>query len=536
MVREVLIPEIEKEVNSGENFANLRQIYNSMILAIWYKQNLKLTLLNEVYSDQGKTNGIDLQDKTFKEKIYERYLAAFKKGVYNYIKEDIDSTTHQAIPRKYFSGGVVPPENVTTLRNPAMLGGGERAVLNGETGSHIHKVVVDFATLAPTTSDVAGQPKVKWDDPFKYSTGVIDPFLSALIDYGIIDLFIGNGSYPTVTVADIARHVRHWPEGYFHDLNHQQFHKVLRLLASFGWMTEKGLEDVTDQTPYRLTEKGKVAFNFINKYTMVADSTPEYAYITDYVFGRTDRKNIVGLGPRAVGLKELEKEIRRGWDIQTDAPFLIKTIRDELTGYIVMFLLRGLYLDLELTRGDFYADSLINELKTLEASSNDPVLLHYLLKEMGIRSPDDLQKLTNEEKEAKVQDALNAVLKDRSFPELAKQYRAKLSVENNDVLTKALGDPQEAERELTERDRRRLNMSLLKVIFPGAIEDKDGGIFNLFDQNGVITIGQIHRAKHIVGRTDQLEAVLDIFTDVGYLTKEDEGKYAMTALGQKAFT
>ncbi|MCK5180006.1 MAG: hypothetical protein KAR32_10790, partial [Candidatus Omnitrophica bacterium] len=90
VVREVLIPEIEREVNEGETFANLRQIYNSMILATWYKQNLKESLLGQVYVDQNKTKGVDVEDKQIKEKIYGQYLDAFKKGVYNYIKEDYD--------------------------------------------------------------------------------------------------------------------------------------------------------------------------------------------------------------------------------------------------------------------------------------------------------------------------------------------------------------------------------------------------------------------------------------------------------------
>jgi hypothetical protein len=535
IIREVLIPEIKKEVNTGKNFANLRQIYNSMILAIWYKQNLKAALLNQVYSDKAKTKGIDFQDKTFKTKIYAQYLAAFKKGVYNYIKEDVDVLTHQSIPRKYFSGGVVGPREINTIRDGARLGQDDLAMLQAKTGPKMRDVTVDFATIAPATPDVA-KPRVRWDDPFKYSTGVIVPTLSALVDYEITDLFIGNGSYPEVTVGKIVRHVQLWPKGEFHNLNRQQMHKALRVLSSYGWMTEKGLEDATDETPYRLTEKGKTALNFVNKYTMVADSIPEYAYITDYVFGRMGRKNIVGLGARAVDLRELENEIRGGWGIKTDDPSLTKSMQDELTGYIIMFLLRGLYLDLELTRGDFNVDSVINELKALEASSKfDPVLLH-LLKEMGITSTNDLHSLTNEEKEAKVQDALNAVLKYRGFPELAKAYRAKLSEEDDDVLTTVLGDPKEAERQLTERDRRRLNMSLLKVIFPDAIEDKRGGIFNLFDQNGGITVNQVRQAKHIVGHIDQLEAVFHIFTDVGYLTKEEEGKYKMTASGQRAFT
>ncbi|MDO8675272.1 MAG: nucleoside monophosphate kinase [Candidatus Omnitrophota bacterium] len=40
------------------------------------------------------------------EAIYQQYLKAFKKGVYNYIKEEQDPITQQIIPRKYFSGGI----------------------------------------------------------------------------------------------------------------------------------------------------------------------------------------------------------------------------------------------------------------------------------------------------------------------------------------------------------------------------------------------------------------------------------------------
>jgi len=36
------------------------------------------------------------------EAIYQRYLKAFKKGVYNYIKEESDPVTQEMVPRKYF--------------------------------------------------------------------------------------------------------------------------------------------------------------------------------------------------------------------------------------------------------------------------------------------------------------------------------------------------------------------------------------------------------------------------------------------------
>ena len=106
VVREVVLPELEKEVNQGKNFSNLRQIFNSMILAAWYKKSLKEALLNQVYSNKAKINGIDVQDQTIKEQIYQEYLRAYKKGVFNYIKEDVQADG-QTIPRKYFSGGIV---------------------------------------------------------------------------------------------------------------------------------------------------------------------------------------------------------------------------------------------------------------------------------------------------------------------------------------------------------------------------------------------------------------------------------------------
>lgn len=106
IIREVLLSEIEREVNEGKNFANLRQIFNSMILASWYKQNLKKGLLGNVYINKNKVDGIHLDDKQVKEKIYKQYVEAFEKGVYDYIKEDYDETTQEFIPRKYFSGGI----------------------------------------------------------------------------------------------------------------------------------------------------------------------------------------------------------------------------------------------------------------------------------------------------------------------------------------------------------------------------------------------------------------------------------------------
>ncbi len=105
IIREILLPEIEREVNEGQHFAPLRQIVHAMILATWYKRTLKDGLLGQAYVNQSKTAGVDKSEDINKEKIYQQYLEAFQKGVYDYIREEYDAATETIIPRKYFAGG-----------------------------------------------------------------------------------------------------------------------------------------------------------------------------------------------------------------------------------------------------------------------------------------------------------------------------------------------------------------------------------------------------------------------------------------------
>ncbi len=112
MIREIVIPELTKEVNTGVNFAQLRQVYNSLILATWYKKKIKDSILTAVYANKNKIQGITITTPGVVEVIYQRYLQAFKKGVFNYIKEDenplaqaLQSKNQGMFPRKYFSGG-----------------------------------------------------------------------------------------------------------------------------------------------------------------------------------------------------------------------------------------------------------------------------------------------------------------------------------------------------------------------------------------------------------------------------------------------
>ncbi|MBF0387102.1 MAG: hypothetical protein HQL20_04515 [Candidatus Omnitrophica bacterium] len=105
VLREIVIPILEKEVNEGMTFAPLRQIYYSLILATWYKRKVKDSIMGQAYVDRNKTAGIDIADKNQKEWIWQQYVEAFRKGAYNYIKEDYNLVTQEVVPREYFAGG-----------------------------------------------------------------------------------------------------------------------------------------------------------------------------------------------------------------------------------------------------------------------------------------------------------------------------------------------------------------------------------------------------------------------------------------------
>jgi hypothetical protein len=131
VMKEIIIPAIEEEVNHGENFAVLRSVFHSLILAQWYKETIEQSLLNAVYVDQNKITGIDIEERDIKDKIYQQYIDAYRRGVYDYIREEYDPMTQEIVPKKYFSGGITADVDlkVTTVMGDSEL----RAVLNQDS-------------------------------------------------------------------------------------------------------------------------------------------------------------------------------------------------------------------------------------------------------------------------------------------------------------------------------------------------------------------------------------------------------------------
>jgi hypothetical protein len=84
-------------------------------MATWFKKTLRASLLGQVFADKSKIAGQKISDPQAKDKIFQQYLLAYKKGVFDYIKREVTSDG-QVIPRRYLSGGMEQVENVNDLR------------------------------------------------------------------------------------------------------------------------------------------------------------------------------------------------------------------------------------------------------------------------------------------------------------------------------------------------------------------------------------------------------------------------------------
>lgn len=102
LMKEIIIPAITKDINESPNYAPLRQVYHSLILAQWYKR--KYQNADSVYAraiNKGSINGLESQLPWERQQIWQEYLKSYKQGEYK-IQDTIFG-----LKRMYFSGGVL---------------------------------------------------------------------------------------------------------------------------------------------------------------------------------------------------------------------------------------------------------------------------------------------------------------------------------------------------------------------------------------------------------------------------------------------
>ena len=281
VLRKIILPSIEKEVNEGENFASLRQVYQSLILATWYKMKLKNSLLGKVYVGQNKVDGINDNNKRTNQEIYERYLKACRKGVFNFIQEDIDPVSSAPILRKYFAGGVTPAEGINAAGQPVPIEQKIRIV--DQTSKDFAVVARDLRskfnnkgkgdgftvaiTLAPSES--VGNPLPSSPIPQPYidrvtRRGVDSPVWQHLFLLGQFLLT----EYRQVSTQDILtpsfslNKILSKAPDFFHrngvDINREELLQLLKDLRKKG-VIENGNEEVFGEKIYLVVEPRKLA-------------------------------------------------------------------------------------------------------------------------------------------------------------------------------------------------------------------------------------------------------------------------------------
>ncbi|MBU1999445.1 MAG: hypothetical protein KKE64_08150, partial [Candidatus Omnitrophica bacterium] len=148
IIRELIIPELTKEINISKRYAPLRQVYYSLILAQWFKQ--KFSSKGGFYSgliDRRNLNGITSKEDWSKTTYFKEYQKSFKDGEYN-VKEPVYTPFGQTI-RSYFSGGVDFGVGQQGQRSGAIANAIQKGLIRGNIAqetlaANSHIVAVDI--------------------------------------------------------------------------------------------------------------------------------------------------------------------------------------------------------------------------------------------------------------------------------------------------------------------------------------------------------------------------------------------------------
>jgi hypothetical protein len=109
LMRELVLPALNKKVNQSPAYENLRQAYKALILSRWYRQRscagdqaLMQRMLQTMPSDISGSVPYSCSQ------IYDEYMASYQKGDYNFSENTQDrlAAYMELITLRYFSGGI----------------------------------------------------------------------------------------------------------------------------------------------------------------------------------------------------------------------------------------------------------------------------------------------------------------------------------------------------------------------------------------------------------------------------------------------
>ncbi|MEK6568252.1 MAG: hypothetical protein AABZ27_05925, partial [Candidatus Omnitrophota bacterium] len=114
LIRELILPRLTREVNTSRKYAQLRQVFFSLILSRWFKDRFKGKIGQ--YSqliDSRNLDNLTSKEAWSKDYYFNQYKKSFQQGEYS-LKEQITTPTGQVI-RSYVSGGIKPLERISFI-------------------------------------------------------------------------------------------------------------------------------------------------------------------------------------------------------------------------------------------------------------------------------------------------------------------------------------------------------------------------------------------------------------------------------------
>lgn len=115
-MKETVLPAIQEEVNQGKAYANLRQVYNSLILAEYYKQRYHSG--QSLYSrliNRGYIEGLESNEPWASEDFYNAYVKSCQEGEYRLSQQEYDPYLASMVQKYYFYGGILITHKIAQI-------------------------------------------------------------------------------------------------------------------------------------------------------------------------------------------------------------------------------------------------------------------------------------------------------------------------------------------------------------------------------------------------------------------------------------
>ncbi len=161
LLREHVLPILNRQVNSSKKYAALRQVYYSLILAQWFKS--KYYGQGGIYSymiDRKNLAELTSQDNWSKNAYFKEYQASFKNGEYN-SQEPVKTAAGQSM-RSYFSGGIKLSGSSPVAGSNVIKGANPIVSIAGRISSPLSEIEVSGGTLErPGLLQVTGAKNIE---------------------------------------------------------------------------------------------------------------------------------------------------------------------------------------------------------------------------------------------------------------------------------------------------------------------------------------------------------------------------------------